>query len=108
MTSLLLLLLLIDRIYHPETIASLPRSHRTHVQVEGTVTLVRTEADGDVHIRLTDGTGHVVICEIIPLIPLPHPAKGQRVRVRGIRRYDNERGHGFFEVHPVEEIEVLR
>ena len=104
--SALLLGLAISRPYHHETVDSLARSRRTHVQVAGTVTLVRLEADGDIHIRVSDAHGHFIVAEIIPAMPLPPPRKGQAVVVFGIRRADNEAGHGWAEVHPVERIEL--
>lgn len=93
------------RVYHKVAIAMLARSSWTHVEVEGRVTLVRDEADGDVHIRLADPQGRWMVAEVIPLIPLPRPAVGQHVRVRGIRRWDSR--HRWVECHPVETIELL-
>jgi hypothetical protein len=101
-TILILLALALSRPYHVETVDSLKLSRHTHVQVAGTVTLVRHEADGDVHIRVSDEHGHFIVAEIIPLIPLAAPKVGQGIAVFGIRREDNERGHGWSEVHPVE------
>ncbi len=97
---LALFLLALQRPYWPVTPAALPTSTRTHVQVEGRVVYVSTEADGDIHFRITDGRRHIVVCEIIPLIPLARPRVGQRVIVRGIRRVDT--AHRYTEVHPVE------
>jgi hypothetical protein len=116
---LILLVALLTRPYHVETIASLATSRSTHVEVVGLVTLVKKEADGDLHFRLTDADGRFIVCEIIPtLIPVaavdPHsdepmllerPSVGQRVRVRGIRRYDT--WHRWSEIHPVEHWEPL-
>jgi hypothetical protein len=75
------------------------------VQVEGTVRYVRAEKDGDVHIRLCDG-GLCVIAECVSYKPCARPRKGSRVRVSGVSRYDGAPGHGWWEVHPVEGIEV--
>jgi hypothetical protein len=102
----LLLLLAVDdaRIYHRVAVAQLARSTWTHVEVIGRVTLVRDEADGDIHFRVADPRGRFVVAEIIPLIPLARPAIGQRVIVRGIRRWDSR--HRWIEVHPVEALEV--
>jgi hypothetical protein len=75
----------------------------THVAVTGTVTLVRHETDGDLHIRLNDGAAFIV-AECIPELPCVAPKMGQRVQVRGISRFDAE--HGWYEVHPVEAIAV--
>jgi hypothetical protein len=96
------LALALARPYHRETVASLRASTHTHVQVAGTVTLVKREADGDWHIRVSDDAGRFIVAEIIPALPMTPPTKGQRVVVFGIRREDNERGHGWMEVHPVE------
>lgn len=91
------------RLYHNETIAGLHRSRHTHVRVTGTVTYVKHEADGDLHFRLEDAAGRFVVCEIVPYRTLPAPRRGQVVTVEGIHRYDNEAGHGWDELHPVEQ-----
>lgn len=99
----LVLALALSRPYHPTAIASIATTHHTHVQISGTVCLVKREADGDLHFRVCDDAGHFVVCEIVPFHPLPMPTKGARVIVRGIRRYDDESpGHHWWEVHPVE------
>jgi hypothetical protein len=107
--ALLLVLLLLGqeegRIYHLETPTSLAQSRWTHVELEGRVVLVKREKDGDVHFRLADAQGRWIVCELIPLIRLPAPKRGQQVRVRGIRRWDSV--HHFAEVHPVETIAKL-
>jgi hypothetical protein len=100
-------LLLVTRTYHVTRVADLARSVQTHVQVSGYVTYVRHEADGDWHVRVSDGLVSIV-AEIIPAIPLPVPRVGQCVQIRGIRRIDRERGHRQqAEVHPVEGIAVV-
>jgi hypothetical protein len=93
------------RLYHPVSIVDLHRSSWTHVEVDGRVSLVRSEPDGDMHFRLADREGRWIVCEIIPLIPLDRPARGMRVRVRGIRRWDGR--HRWAEVHPVEAWELI-
>jgi hypothetical protein len=98
--TILLALLAVARLYHPETIDSLPCSRRTHVQVEGRVTLLRTEADGDLHIRLSDARGYFIVLEVIPEMSLPAPTLGSMIRAQGITRYDRE--HRWFELHPLE------
>lgn len=97
---LFLLAIVVSRPYHHETVDSMVRSRHTHVQVAGTVTLVRREADGDIHFRISDDKGRFVVCEIIPAISMAAPLKGQAVVVFGIRRVDTE--HGWPEIHPVE------
>ena len=100
-----------ERHYHAVAIPSLAGGHvrATHVEVEGYVTYVRTEADGDLHIRLCDSPRvkgmnrlRCIVAECIPAMPCPAPDLGQKVAVHGISRYDHERGHQWFEVHPVE------
>jgi hypothetical protein len=97
------------RPYHVVAIAALATSRHTHVEVHGRVTLVRREADGDWHVRVTDPSQPqaFVVAEIIPtfvslLVP---PPVGTCVRVRGIRRQDTM--HGWPEVHPVEQLDVV-
>jgi RPA family protein len=106
MRVLVLLALLVardpERIFHNETVDSLHASRHTHVRIVGTVTLVKREADGDVHFRVSDAHGHFVVCEMVPYHVLARPRLGQAVVVEGIHRYDNEAGHGWDEVHPVE------
>jgi hypothetical protein len=109
MTLLILLALAFSRPYHMETVASLGHSMHTHVQVAGYVSMVRREADGDWHIRVSDEKGRFIVAEIIPAMPMAPPKVGQGVVVFGIRREDNERGHGWAEVHPVEKwIEAVK
>lgn len=85
---------------------------RTHLEVTGYVTYIALEEDGDLHVRLCDAptvTGmnrrRCVVAECIPALPCRRPARGARVRVRGISRYDGERGHRWWEVHPVLSLE---
>jgi len=135
MTWILLILQLANpitdsRLYHRETVESMRTSRHTHVEVTGRVTLTKRERDGDWHVRLTDGKSFIV-AEIIPDIIIPEcdpawkgvgngtncsllhrtllepPRVGECVTVRGIRRYDNEAGHNWWEVHPVEQIEFV-
>ncbi len=106
-----LLVLALSRPYWPVTIAAMPHSTRTHVEVEGHVLTVANEADGDVHFRIGDRQGRFVVCEIIPTLtpvghPFARPKVGQLIRVRGIRRVDS--AHQWSEVHPVEFWEVIR
>lgn len=109
------------RIYHPMTISAMAaqdpghwKGMRTHVQVEGWTTYRKKEGDGDIHLRLceqpkTRGMDRkaCIVAEIIPAIPVVAPKVGQKVMVRGISRFDGENGHGFWELHPVESLEVL-
>jgi hypothetical protein len=81
----------------------------THVLTDGWATYVNThEADGDTHIRVcTQGYGnqgmdrsHCIITECISEIPCKIPRYGERITVCGITRYDSERNHGYWEIHP--------
>jgi len=116
---LLLLQPVFSRPYHLATPTTIVTSRHTHVEVVGRVSLVKREADGDWHIRVTDGK-HFIVAEIIPTMtplmdgpdgpvarPLELPKYNDCVRVRGIRRLDNEAGHGWVEIHPVEELAVI-
>lgn len=94
------------RRYWPVPLAQMATTTRTHVCTRGPVVYVRRQQDGDWHITLDDGRGRVV-AEIIPLIPLAPPRKGQRVEVCGIVRIDRTHG-GWPEIHPAESIRVLR
>ena len=89
-------------------IAKIAAGHwpRPRATVTGSVSYVNHEADGDWHVKVEDGDGHFVVCEINPEFPLPHPKAGDRVKVRGIVRRDGE--HDWWEVHPVYGIEVLK
>ena len=72
---------------------------RPRAKITGTVTLVKSEEDGDIHFRVENG-GEFIICEITPPLPLPRPKVGQKVTVWGIVRYDGQ--HKWHEIHPVE------
>lgn len=71
---------------------------RPRAMIVGTVSLVKREEDGDVHIRVEDGKAFAV-CEIIPELPLPAPRAGDKIRIQGVVRHDGE--HGWEELHPV-------
>jgi hypothetical protein len=87
------------RTYWPVTVEQVATTMHTHVKVTGRVRLVRKEADGDTHIKLTGVTGYLV-AECIPALPCALPTVGQRITVYGISRIDKE--HGWAEVHPTE------
>lgn len=105
----ILLLLTQSRTYWNVPLDTLAIGHpkHTHVAVSGTVAYVRIEDDGDIHIKLINPlTGRFVIAECIPALPCSfRPKAGQRIKVKGISRADPE--HLWFEVHPVELIELL-
>ena len=92
------LLLTLAITFHRVTVAQLSTTYHTHVTVCGTVTRVTAEADGDVHVRLSD-RGRFAILEIIPALPLQSPPRGQRICASGISRIDP--AHRWAEVHPV-------
>lgn len=73
----------------------------THVEVTGRVQLIRKEADGDTHLKITGVKGFIV-AECIPALPCSGYTLYKVVTVRGISRYDGE--HKWWEVHPVEEL----
>lgn len=80
------------------------KNFHTHVQVTGKVAYVGHEPDGDTHIRLTDGGIAFIVVECIPELPCTVPKVGNIVTVKGISRFDGE--HKWYEVHPVERLEV--
>ncbi len=107
-----------DRAFHPldlATLAALPPGSAavpTHVRLTGWITYKKTERDGDVHLRMSDGDA-VVVLEAIPELP-EIEAKARAVRiwtkvtVWGVSRYDGAPGHGWWEVHPVLGIEAAK
>jgi hypothetical protein len=97
----------VQRGYWPVTIDSMAigRAKHTHVEVRGQVVYVRTQDDGDVHIKIANpwrlGTSYpFIIAECIPKLPCVRPRAGSDIIVRGISRKDPE--HGWWEIHPVE------
>jgi hypothetical protein len=104
-TLLLLLVLAPDRVYHRVPLEKVAASARTHIETCGPVVYVRKQQDGDVHVTLDNGKARVVV-EIIPLVPLTAPKTGQTIRVRGISRFD--KSHRFAEIHPAEQIDVVK
>jgi hypothetical protein len=106
-----------DRAFRPMDLSAY--SHRTpgaavptHIQVTSWVTYKKTEADGDVHLRLCDGDD-CVVAECIPELPeIAAECKAvkvwTKVTVKGISRFDGAPGHGWQEVHPVLGIEVAK
>lgn len=101
----MLLLQVVARTYWPATVPQIASGtfRHTHVAVTGIVAYTRIEDDGDLHIRLVADTGTVfIIAECLATLPCRRPHNGERVTVRGISRRDPE--HGWYEVHPVEEL----
>lgn len=99
------LLLLLAVNFHTLPVREFATKPHTHVCTTGKVTLVKGEADGDIHFKVTDKTAFIV-AEIIPAVPLPKPVVGTTVEVCGIRRYDDL--HKWYEVHPVLKLTTLR
>ncbi len=91
------------RTYHVVPLTKVAASRWTHIETCGKVVYVRKQQDGDWHITIAKGQTKIVV-EIIPLIPLVVPKKGQTIQVRGISRYD--KGHGWAEIHPAEHIQI--
>lgn len=94
------------RVYHRVVLADLATTHFTDVVVQGTVSKVYWEEDGDRHIHLRDSLGHQITAECIPSLPCPAPAVGDIIDVYGISRLEPEYGfvpgHDLAEIHPVE------
>lgn len=93
-----------QRTYHTVPLEHVATTRQTHICTVGPVVYARRQRDGDWHVTLARGDTKVVV-EIIPLIPVPVPRKGQRVQVCGITRRD--RHHGWAEIHPVERLTIL-
>ena len=98
--------------FHPVSISDIESNTKPHVVAEGYVSEVRVnDEDGDLSFKLVDHLGEqerFIVCEIIDPIKLAPPAVGSRVRVYGVSRFDGERDHNWYEVHPVLNIEVVR
>lgn len=99
------------RLYHPVTIQDLAagKVRQTHVEVTGFPAYTKMEADGDRHTALCDSPAvktmdrkRCVVLECVPWHPCPAPKLGENVKARGIRRHDDENGHKWEEVHPLE------
>jgi hypothetical protein len=98
--------------YHTVALKDLATTVHSHACVVGTVAFKAREADGDLHIRLTDDAGYFIVAEVIPRIPIVAPKTGQRVEICGITRIDRfhrtkEYPDGWPELHPVLKIRVL-
>lgn len=98
------------RLYHRVLVKDIPTTSWTHVCTTGLVALVKTEDDGDVHIRVEDGdgAGAFLVAEIVStLLPkdkhaIRVPKKGEWIEVCGISRWDAK--HKWAEIHPVERL----
>jgi len=87
-------------VFHPTTVTTIAAGKftSTHGKVTAKVTVVRNETDGDIHIRLVEGTSFI-IGEIIPELPKSKSVVGSSRTVWGIVRYDLV--HKWWEIHPV-------
>lgn len=75
-------------------------SPKTKIETEGAVLESSGEPDGDRHVVIGDGKGNNLVTEFIPEIKgLSLPAKGGRIRIWGIVRFDFL--HNWWELHPV-------
>jgi hypothetical protein len=76
-----------QRTYWPVPLDSLAIGHvrHTHVEVRGEVIYVRSESDGDRHIKIADPWDHAkfIIAECIPRLPCIRPAVGAAVTAGG-------------------------
>lgn len=91
--------------YTAMTPSGLTTTARSHVRVSGEVVAVTREEDGDMHVGMSDGRVSIV-AECIPEMPCPAVVKGDHITVYGISRYDKQ--HKWYEVHPVEKMEVFK
>lgn len=73
---------------------------RTHVGVVGRVVRVRSRRGGGWRLRLAETGGALAAAEIRLSNPLPLPAIGTRIFLRGRLCYDDE--HRWYAVDPVE------
>lgn len=94
------------KLYPPVAVAKLAEKDgwvRPRALIHGKVTMVKKEDDGDEHFRVegVDADSGMVVCEIIPEIPLKEgkPKVGDVIHVWGVARWDGE--HKWGELHPV-------
>lgn len=97
--------------FRPVKIAEIPAHPEPHVVAEGYVAEMRVaEDDGDLVFKLVEDPSRpspFVVCEIVPPSRLEMPRVGSRVRVFGVRRFDDKTEHQWYEVHPVLEIRAV-
>ena len=75
-------------------------AHGFRVVVVGRVVRVRASGDGGWRVRLADTGGALAAAEIRPSNPLPLPARGTRILLRGRLRYNVD--HAWYAVDPVD------
>lgn len=116
------------RNYHPYPITTVAAANPgnwhglrlTHIEIQGYVTYIKREADGDLHIRVCDSPaiktmdrGHCMVTEEIPTLrpstPFPKLKVGDHVDDKGIGRFDAETpGHNWWELHPLESVRIIQ
>lgn len=79
----LMLAVLVDARYYPESIDTLPKSPHSRVSVRGTVGPILPRHDKSISFRLVDEHGHSVSCILPP--GQDHPRVGVEVIVSGVR-----------------------
>ena len=91
-----------SRRYHRIPLAQVPTRQFTYIETCGLVTYVtRVRTDQDLHITLECPScpKGVVVVEIVPELTVERPRKGQWIRVRGLRHFDD--WHNWYEVRPL-------
>jgi len=98
--------------FHPLRIPELQANTRPHIAIEGYVRDIHIDREeGTLHFTLAEipqGLGPFVICEIMSPSGMTLPRDGNRVRVYGVARYDDQPGRKWYEVNPVLNIAVLK
>lgn len=86
--------------YPGTTVAAIAGGHyeTTHAAVQGAVTQVTRELDGDIHIRI-ENQGDFIVAEIMPELPISPPHVGENIGAWGIVRHDGL--HNWWELHPL-------
>lgn len=93
------------------SINEMPSNTEPHIVIEGYVSEIRMEEDGDKSFKLVENLGSnqpFIVCEIIDPIKLNPPSIGTKVKVYGVSRYDGKSDHNWYEVHPVLNIELVK
>lgn len=94
----------LDSVYHNYRLQVL----HTNQEFTGTVTAVRSEADGDTHVEVTPDPAYAalaytgqnyVVVEPMPGQSIPTPSVGDHIHVVGTHVYDTNHAHN--EIHPV-------
>jgi putative zinc finger protein len=100
------------REFQTVSISNIESNTKPHIVAEGYVSQVGVnDEDGDFSFKIVDNLQQpepFIVCEIIDPIRFAPPKVGSRVRVYGVSRYDSQRNHNWYEVHPVLNIEVVR